>query len=239
MEGVEALVSAAALTPPHSAGLLPPPALPPVRHEVVDPADKEAVAWLCGLLHTGQADLYGQDEADLALLPTLARTWMRRGEQLKVPAPGTNRKCSVSATIDLGEGWLWWFDHPKRSAVQFGVTLFACANRSERRGRLAVVLVDNAPSHQVGKTGIVRRFLNAMAGRVVLVFQPKYSPEAQPTERLWRQWRPNVTHNHTRGVLEELLDDSDAWLARTAAHPAGILQLLGLAVERLPFSMAA
>ena len=33
---------------------------------------------ICELLRAGQADLYGQDEADLALLPTLTRTWMPR-----------------------------------------------------------------------------------------------------------------------------------------------------------------
>ena len=59
--------------------------------------------------------------------------------------------------------------------------------------------------------------LDALAGQVVLVFQPKYSPELQPVERLWRQWRPNVTHNHTRGDLELLEGDSDRWLGRAAA----------------------
>src|SRR5205823_1326305 len=172
-EGVEAIMSAAAEIPPHFPSSLPPPALPPVRHEVVDPANKEAVAWLCELLRAGQADLYGQDEADLALLPTLARTWMPRGEQLKVAAPGNNEKCSVSAAVDLAEGWLGWFTHEKRCAEQFGDTLCACAARSEKRGRLAVLLVDNAQSHQVGKTGIVRGWLDRLEGRVVLVFQPK------------------------------------------------------------------
>jgi hypothetical protein len=232
-------MGAAAETPTWEPTLLPPAAPPPVRQEVVDPADKEAVLWVCDLLRSGQADLYGKDEADLALLPTLARTWMRRGEQLKVPAPGTNRKCSVSATVDLSEGWLWWFTHPKRSAVQFGVTLCACAKRSQARGRLAVLLVDNAPSHQVGKTGIIRRFLTALAGQVVLVFQPKYSPELQPTERLWRQWRPNVTHNHTRGELDDLIDDSDRWLERMAATPAALLAALALPPACSPISMAA
>ena len=222
------IVSAAAETPPHFPSTLPPPALPPVRHEVVNPADQEAVAWLCQLLRVGQADLYGQDEADLALLPTLTRTWMRRGEQLKVPAPGNNEKCSVSAAVDLAEGWLGWFTHKKRCAEQFGATLFACAARSSKRGRLAVLLVDNAQSHQVGKTGIVRGWLDRLKGRVVLVFQPKYSPESQPTERLWRQWRPNVTHNHTRSTLAELIGDSDRWLTRAAAAPAAVLQMLAL-----------
>jgi hypothetical protein len=205
----------------------------------VDPADKAAVAWLCELLLAGQADLYGQDEADLALLPTLTRTWMRRGKQHRVPAPGTNQKCSVSAAVDLAGGWLWWFSHPKRCAVQFGATLCACVQRSAARGRLAVLLADNAPSHQVGKTGIMRRFLDALAGQVVLVFQPKYSPELQPVERLWRQWRPNVTHNHTRGDLETLEADSNRWLERAAADPARVLQMLGMPLSRSIIRMAA
>jgi DDE superfamily endonuclease len=233
------IVSAAAETPNCEPTLLEPAAPPPVLHEVIDPADPEALSWVCDLLRTGRADLYSQDEADLGLLPTISRTWMRRGEQLKVPAPGTNRKCSVSAAIDLAEGWLWWFTHPKRSAVQFGVTLCACAKRSRARGRLAVLLVDNAPSHQPGKTGILRRFLTALAGQVVLVFQPKYSPELQPTERLWLRWRPNVTHNHTRGELDDLVDDSDRWLERMAAAPAAVLTALGLPAARSYVSMAA
>jgi len=232
-------MSAAAEAPPHTPSSLPPPALPPVRHEVVDPADKQAVAWLRELLHSGQADLYGQDEADLALLPTLTRTWMQRGEQLKVAAPGNNEKCSVSATVDLAEGWLWWLTHDKRCAEQFGATLSACAARSEKRGRLAVLLVDNAQSHQVGKTGIVRRWLDRLQGWVVLVFQPKYSPESQPTERLWRQWRPNVTHNHTRGTLAQLVADSDGWLARAAAAPVAVLRMLSLPLTCSFINMAA
>ncbi len=233
------ILRAAAETPNCEPTLLPPAAPPPVRHAIVDPADQEALSWVCDLLRTGRADLYSQDEADLSLLPTLSRTWMPRGEQRKVPAPGTNRKCSVSAVIDLAEGWLWWFTHPKRSAAQFGVTLCACARRSQARGRLAVLLVDNAPSHQPGKTGILRRFLSALAGQVVLVFQPKYSPELQPTERLWLQWRPNVTHNHTRGELDDLVDDSDRWLQRMAAVPAAVLAALGLPAARSSVSMAA
>jgi hypothetical protein len=221
------------------ASSLPPPALPPVRHEVVDPADQEAVVWLCDRLRAGQADLYGQDEADLALLPTLTCTWMQRGEQLKVPAPGNNEKCSVGAAIDLSEGWLWWITQNKRCADQFSAILDACVARSEKRGRLAVLLVDNAPSHRVGKTGIVRRCLDRLQGRVVLVFQPKYSPESQPTERLWRQWRPNVTHNHTRGTLAELVGDSDSWLTRAAAFPRAVLRMLALPLACPFVSIAA
>jgi hypothetical protein len=232
-------VSAAASAPPVLPSLLPPPALPKVLHEVVDPADEAAVQWLCALLGSGRADLYGQDEADLALLPTLTRTWMRRGDQLRVPAPGTNQKISVSAAIDLGDGGLFWFNAERRCVAQFCATVHTGVRRSRERGRLAVFLVDNAPSHRVGKTGWVRRLLDADAGGVVLVFQPKYAPEVQPTERLWRQWRPNVTHNHTRGQMEPLIGDSDGWLERLAADPRAVLSAVGQDVGCSMVNMAA
>jgi len=194
---------------------------------VIDPANREAIDWACGLLISGQADLYPQDEADLALLPSLTRTWMVRGEQLKVKAPGTNEKRSVSAAIDFAAGVLLWRTDEKRDAKQFCATLGECAERSMGRGRIAVVLTDNAKSHRVGKTGIVRTALNDLAGRVVLVFLPTYSPDLQPAERLWRQWRPNVTHNHTREKMVDLLADSDGWLSRIAADPGALLRALG------------
>ena len=203
------------------------PILPPVRHEVVDPANREAVDWICGLFAAGQADLYSQDEADLSLLPTLTRTWMVRGEQLKVKAPGTNEKRSVSAAIDLADGALLRRTDDRRCADQFCATLHQCVERSAARGRLAVLLTDNAQGHRVGKTGMVRTALNKHAGRVVLVFLPTYSPDLQPTERLSRQWRPNVTHNHVRENMADLQGDSDAWLARIAANPKDTLRILG------------
>jgi putative transposase len=209
-----------------------------VRHEVVDPADLAAITWLTELLRQGQADLYGQDEADLALLPTLTRTWMRRGQQRKLRAPGTNEKRSVSAAIDLAAGALLWRTDAKRCADQFCATLTAGAERSTARSRLAVFLVDNAQSHRVGKTGIVRRGLDDLAGRVVLVFLPAYSPDLQPAEKLWRQWRPNVTHNHTRAQMGPLQEDSDAWLSRMATDPPAVLQALGLTAP-VPQRLAA
>lgn len=216
-----------------------PCALPAVVHEVVNPADAEAVGWICDLLSSGRADLYGQDEADMSLLPTLTRTWMVRGEQLKVKAPGTNEKRSVSAAVDLSEGAILWRTDEKRCANQFCATLDQCVQRSSARGRLAVLLVDNAKAHRVGKTGIVRRGLDAHSGQVVLAFLPPYSPDLQPGERLWRQWRPNVTHNHVRDKMDDLQADSDWWLRKMAANPQAVLQALGPLVTVQPIHKVA
>jgi transposase len=74
---------------------------------------------------------------------------------------------------------------------------------------------------------------------VVLVFLPTYSPDLQPAESLWRQWRPNVTHNHKRADIQDLVADSDDWLTRTAANPKGVLSMLGNNVKPQPDSKAA
>ena len=213
--------------------------LPAVRQEVVDPADEVAIAWLCQLLRTGRADLYVEDEADLSLLPTLTRTWMRVSEQLQVRAPGTNEKRSVAAATDVGDGGLLWRTDERRCAVQFGLLLQQCVTRSTKRRRLAILLVDNAQSHRVGKTGLIRLFLRANAGRVVLVFLPAYSPDLQPAERLWRQWRPNVTHNHRCSEMEQLVGNSDAWLTCAATQPQSVLQMLGITENARSMLMAA
>jgi hypothetical protein len=174
----------------------------PLVAEVVNPADQEAVAWVCELLTGGQADLYTQDEADLCLLPTLTRTWMLRGQQLKLRAPGSpNAKRSVSAATDVAEGTTLWRTDFRRTAGQFALTLIACANRSNARSRVAVLLIDNAPGHRLGKTGLLRQVMEVFRGRVVLVYLPAYSPDLQPEERLWRQWRTAVTHNHRRAAI--------------------------------------
>lgn len=227
-------MSAGVATPSPTVPLLRDPdsaftTLPEVKHEVVPPEQKEAVQWLTGLLRAGKADLYAQDEADLCLLPTLTRTWMKIGEQLKLRAPGSpNAKRSVSAATDLGEGVTLHRTDERRTALQFALTLLACMCRSLARGRLTVLLIDNAPGHRLGKTGLLRRIMNVVQGAVVLVYLPAYSPDLQPEERLWRQWRPNVTHNHKRAAIEELLVDSDAWFERSNRSPAALLGMLGL-----------
>ena len=68
---------AAAPAPPPSG--LPIPLLPAVRSEQIDPADKEGISWLCGLLANGRADLYGQDEADLARIVSSAVSELAAG----------------------------------------------------------------------------------------------------------------------------------------------------------------
>ena len=83
---VEALLAAAASPlPPPAADLVPDATL-------ADDLFPEDLPRLLGLL--GRADLYLQDEVEVALHPTLTRVWSRSGRagQRRVQAPGTNAK---------------------------------------------------------------------------------------------------------------------------------------------------
>ena len=97
---VEALLAAAAAAvPPPAADLVPDTTL-------ADALMPEDLPRLLGLLE--RADLYLQDEVEVALHPTLTRVWSRAGRagQRLVQAPGKNFKRCGFGLVDWRDGHL-------------------------------------------------------------------------------------------------------------------------------------
>jgi hypothetical protein len=218
---VEALLAAAASPLP-----------PPVDHLVPDPTLAELVpADLPSLLRLlPTADLYLQDEVEVALHPTLTRLWCRRGRrgQRLVEAPGTNRKRYGFGLVDWRDGWFDWALADGRRAAPFCAQLQRAVARSSARGRTALVLLDNLSIHTPRGSRLLRTVLtemNAAAVRLVLVYTPTYDPDANRIEWLWRALRQAVTHNHQRRTLDLLLADADHWAAALPA--AAVLRQIG------------
>jgi hypothetical protein len=177
------------------------------------------------------ADLYLQDEVEVALHPTLTRLWCRRGRrgQRLVAAPGPNRKRSGFGLVDWRDGWLDWALADGRRAAPFGAHLRRAVARSSAPGRTALVLLDNRSIHPPRGSRRLRTLLaavNADAERLVLVSTPAYDPDANRIEWLWRALRRAVTHNHHRETLEPLLADADHWAAALPAA-AGVRDVGG------------
>src|SRR4051794_25062474 len=215
---VEALLAAAASPePPPVADLMPDPLL---SDEV-----PEDLPWLLRLLP--RADLYLQDEVEVALHPTLTRVWClkgRRGQRL-VEAPGNNVKEYGFGLVDWRDGWFDWQRAPGRRAAPFCAQLRRAVERSQARGRMALVLLDNLGIHTPKGSLKLRELLDELRGQLVLVYTPAYDPEANRIEWLWRALRRAVTHTHTRETLPPLLEDADVW-ARTIS-PIEILRQIG------------
>jgi hypothetical protein len=216
---VEALLAAAASPlPPPAAELVPDATL---ADDLV-PAD---LPRLLGLL--GRADLYLQDEVEVALHPTLTRVWSRSGRagQRRVQTPGTNAKQYGFGLVDWRDGHLDWAVADGRRAVPLCAQLRRAVARSQARGRIAMVILDNLGIHTPTGSRLLRALLAELGHDLVLVSTPTYDPDANRIEWLWRALRRTVTHTHQRQTLGELVADADRW-AYTIT-PAKVLSQIG------------
>ena len=216
---VEALLAAAASpVPPPTADLIPDATL-------ADDLWPEDLPRLLGLL--GHADLYLQDEVEVALHPTLTRVWSRAGRagQRRVQAPGTNFKQYGFGLVDWRDGDLDWALADGRRAAPFCDQLRRAVARSRSRGRIAMVILDNLGIHTPKGSRLLRGLLEELGEQLVLVYTPTYDPDANRIEWLWRSLRRVVTHTHRRQNLTELLADADRW-AHTIT-PTQVLSQIG------------
>ena len=218
---VEVLLAAAAdATPPPLADLLPDPSFIDLL-----PADDPGLTQLLALLP--RADLYVQDEVQIALHPTLSRVWCRAGRrgQRLVQAPGKNEKQWGFGLVDWRDGWFDWAIAEKRQAEPLCAQLRRAIARSTARGRVALVLLDNLGIHTVRRSTLLRALVAEHPEDLILVYTPTYDPDSHRIEWLWRELRRAVTHNHRREALPALLEDAQVWA--DALTPAEVLRHIG------------
>jgi transposase len=216
---VEALLAAALSPVPPPAGDLIPDAT------LAEDLFPEDLPHLLGLL--ARADLYLQDEVEVALHPTLTRVWSRAGRagQRRVQAPGNNAKQYGFGLVDWRDGWLDFALADGRRAAPLVAQLRRAVARSRQRGRIAMVILDNLGIHTPKGSRLLRALLAELGEQLVLVYTPTYDPDANRIEWLWRALRRTVTHTHQRQRLDDLVADADRW-AR-AISPAQVLSQIG------------
>jgi transposase len=175
------------------------------------------------------ADLYLQDEIQVAFHPTLTRVWSRKGRrgQCLVEAPGDNRKVYGFGLLDWRDGWFDGRVAPGRTADVFCEQVRAAVARSKRRGRVAIVITDNLKTHTSAGSLLVRRMRTELQEHLYLVYTPAYDPEANRIEWLWRVSRRVVTHNHHRSDFALLLADVEDHFQALAQTPADVLRHIG------------
>ena len=173
------------------------------------------------------ADLYLQDEVEVALHPTLTRVWCRKGRrgQRRVQAPGTNAKRYGFGLVDWRDGWFDWELAEGRRAAPFCAQVRRAVARSRARGRLAIIILDNLSIHTPTGSKLVRALPAELGAHLRFVSTPPYDPDSNRIAWLWRALRRAVTHTQQRATLDLLLADAETW-ARTI-RPAQILRQIG------------
>src|SRR5438445_1980923 len=175
------------------------------------------------------ADLYLQDEMQVAFHPTFTRLWSRkrRRDHRLVEAPGDNRKVYGFGLLDWRNGWFDGRLAPGRTTDVFCEQVRAAVARSKQRGRVAIVIADNLKTHTSAGSLLVRSMLTELKEQLYLVYTPAYDPDANRIEWLWRISRRVVTHNHQRSDFDRLLADVDTHLQALTQTPDAVLRHLG------------
>jgi transposase len=141
--------------------------------------------------------LYG-DESEALTHPDLARAWVKRGADLRVPAPGQARKVAIIGSLDHATRRLIVQTSPTKRSTDFIAHL-------EQIDRLygpqpgqplkPVVLVeDNGPIH-VSK--LTLEALDARKHWLTVEWLPKYAPELNDIEVVWHDLKAHHLAHQT------------------------------------------
>jgi transposase len=151
------------------------------------------------------------DELDIHLLPKSGYQWMEKGTQVEVMTPGKNEKRYLAGAWDMRTGRVQHVVWYKKQAGLF-VDLLAKLDEvyAARRYDRVYVVVDNYKIHKAKK---VDRWL-AEHPRFELVFQPTYCPRSNPIERIFGDVHDNITRNHRRKRIRDLVADVTRFLTR-------------------------
>lgn len=189
------------------------------------PADPAAAAIMWGLCTRllqlpAEAVIVALDECDVHLLPVLRAMWMRRGQQVRIPTPGTNRKRTVFGALDLSSGHWHYQVHARKRAVEFLAFLEHLLGRCP--GRPLALVLDNASIH---KAQCVQAWLAAHP-QVHLLYLPAYSGHKQnPVEKVWWRLKDRIAANRLHGSIEALAEAVHEFFA--SFTPEDALRLAG------------
>jgi transposase len=167
--------------------------------------------------------LYG-DESEALTHPYLARAWAKTGADLRVPAPGQAKKVALLGSLDHAIRELVVHTSPTKRSSDFVAHL-------EQLDRLygpkpgqpltPVVLVeDNGPIHT---SKLAMAALATRAHWLTVEWLPKYAPELNDIETVWRDLKAHHLAHQTFDDIDAL-DDAihqavDALNAERAAVP--------------------
>jgi transposase len=130
--------------------------------------------------------------------------------------------------VDWRDGWFNGKVAPRRTADVFCEQMRAAVARSQRRGRVAIVITDNRKrSHCRCFPAGAQYARPSLHEHLYLVYTPAYDPDANRIEWLWRVSRRVVTHNHQRSDFDLLLTDVQTHFQTLTQTPTDVLCHIG------------
>lgn len=126
---------------------------------------------------------------------------MFRGQKVKIPAPGSNKKLHVFGAWNYAKDHIHYQTHPKKTRYEFREFLKHLIEKRYPR-RYVILVLDNASYHHAQ---IVQEYLETVKDRVFVFWLPTYAPELNLIERVWKHLKQVGLNNfffETLTVLE-------------------------------------
>lgn len=158
---------------------------------------KEFLAELNELIGRNELAVF-EDESTVDHHPTLHGMWVLKGAKPKVKTFGTHAKRHVFAAVVPSTG-----EHVSMVAKRLTAKTFVSFLKKmvSRITSPFTLVLDNSPCH---KANIVKGFLEEHKGRIRVLWMPKFSPDLNPDEHVWKDMKFNVTHNHMFQTVNRL-----------------------------------
>jgi transposase len=152
-------------------------------------------------LPSGEVAVY-VDEVDIHLNPKIGLDWMVRGQQKTVSTPGQNVKRYLAGAMDAKTRELILVEGEQKNSFLFILLLWELVTRYRDARRIHVIL-DNYSIHCTQQVEV--SLATEEGRRLKLHFLPPYCPDHNKIERVWQDLHANVTRNHTRSNMSELM----------------------------------
>jgi len=169
----------------------------------------------------GAMILFG-DEASFAQWGSLSYTWARKGQQPTVKTSGIRKAYKIMGFIDFLSGAFFYKAHTGRfnSETYQAFLLEILAKTSQH----LIIIQDGARYHT---SKAMELFFTQHADRITMYQLPRYSPDYNPIEYLWRNVKKQATHLRYFETFGDLTQKVDEKLAYFANLPQSILGLMG------------
>jgi len=156
----------------------------------------------------GKLDLYYFDEAGFNLTPSVCYAWQKKGSQIQVYSQRgsnytvlgfTNKQLDFHPYLKLGSA--------NSEDVIYCIDQFCLDIRKNKTiEHKSILILDNAPTHTSLKFRNRIQYWNSLGLRIE--FLPKYSPELNLIEILWRfikyKWLPFEAYSSKQSLVNEL-----------------------------------
>lgn len=157
------------------------------------------------------------DEVSFWLDGTLHRTWARVGTQPRVDTFGERKTAHVFGAMSVERRPRFLFVFATRfSGFTFLQFLMHVVQSSRRRK--VFLIIDNAPCHNLDSEG--QAWLARNRHRLELHRLPKYSPELNGIEGVWKETKKHTTHNRFYATVDERDRALTTTFETFQAHPA-------------------